>query len=375
MEPRWITTSEGVRELAEALAGEPVVALDSESDSLHHYREKVCLLQIGVESGPVWLVDTLAVHDLAPLAAVVADPAIEKAVHGADYDIATLRRDFGFDFANLLDTMLACRFLGLDGVGLAAALEREFGLHLSKGPRTADWSLRPLPREMVDYAADDVRTLVALRHRLIEQLRAIGREAWVREESAALTRLPAASRLPIPADWRRAQGARDLDATGVAAAIELFATREALAERLDRPRFKVAGDDLLTDLARTRPRTLEELARVPRVGRNGGRFARDWLAALERAARNGPAQPAEEERRSRDRPSPIVGARIGRLRAWRDGAAARVGLDPGLVLPQRLIVAVAVAGPRDPEGLSAVPGLRQWRIDAFGDDLLRLAGR
>lgn len=141
-----ITTQAGLEELALRLGREPVIACDLEADSLHHYREKVCLLQFSTPDYSA-LVDPLAVTDLSPLAPVMADPKIRKIFHGADYDMRSLHRDFGIEVENLFDTMIACQFLGEKEVGLAAALKKRFGVELDKQFQKADWSQRLLSPE------------------------------------------------------------------------------------------------------------------------------------------------------------------------------------------------------------------------------------
>src|SRR4051812_28273192 len=103
----WVRSAEELGRLADALRGSRRVAVDSESDSLYHQREKVCLIQVGTESGGLYLIDTLEVPDLSPLGPVIADPGILKIFHGADYDVTTMKRDFGFTFAGVFDTMIA----------------------------------------------------------------------------------------------------------------------------------------------------------------------------------------------------------------------------------------------------------------------------
>src|SRR5438105_12202752 len=156
---RWIRTPAELADLVASLQGRPAVALDTESDSLHHHREKVCLVQVGVEEGG-WLVDPLAARDLSALAPLLADPAVVKVLHGADYDVTTLKRDFGFAFAGLFDTMIAARFLGLPEIGLQALLRREFGVTLTKESQKDDWSRRPLTAAQEAYALADVAHLI-----------------------------------------------------------------------------------------------------------------------------------------------------------------------------------------------------------------------
>jgi len=177
----WIRTPRELADVAVSLAGSRAIALDSESDSLFHYFEKVCLLQLAGENGLGVLIDTLALKDLSPLAPLFADPAVTKVLHGADYDVTTLKRDFGFRFAGLFDTMIAARFLGLPAVGLQAVAREELGVELSKDLQKDDWSRRPLSPAQEAYALSDVRHLLELHGRLAQRLAEKGRLEWVLE--------------------------------------------------------------------------------------------------------------------------------------------------------------------------------------------------
>ncbi len=366
----WITTADEFASLAERIRREPVVALDTESDSLYHYREKVCLVQAGFRSSPPVLIDPLVLKNLSPLAEVAAGGEVELVFHGADYDVACLKRDFAFRFANLFDTMVASRFLGETDFGLVACLHRELGVHASKDERLADWSCRPLDPEQEVYALEDVAHLVALRDRLVDRLREAGREAWVREECAAVADLPAAASGPEPADFRNAPGARDLDPRGLAVLKALYEAREARCRATDRPRYKVAGDRDLLLLAQGRPHSVGALLALPHVPRNLRRTPGPWLEAIARGMDSPPVH--LDPPPPRPRSDPRVSERIGRLRAYRPEAAARLALDPGLLLPQRLIVALAVEAPRDLDAMAHIEGFRRWRVEVLGADLLRV---
>ncbi|MEK6717856.1 MAG: ribonuclease D, partial [candidate division NC10 bacterium] len=198
--PQWVRTPEELRALAAALAGGRIVALDTESDSLHSFPEKVCLVQVADERGTVSLVDPLAVRDLSALAPLVADPAVVKVFHGASYDLSSMKRDFGFAFAGIFDTMVAAQFLGLPALGLASLLERFFGIAPGRSRQKDDWAKRPLTPDQESYAAEDVRYLIPLRERLLQELRRQAREEWVEEECQALAATPAAQRIFAPND-------------------------------------------------------------------------------------------------------------------------------------------------------------------------------
>lgn len=363
----WVRTPEELRRLVEALEGCQGLALDSESDSLHHHFEKVCLLQLASDRAEAWLIDTLVLKDLSPLGPVLADSGVAKVLHGADYDVTTLKRDFGFRFEGLFDTMLAARFLGFTEFSLQALVRNELGIALTKDSQKDDWSRRPLTPRQEAYALDDVRHLLALHERLLDKLRERGRLEWVREECAAVAALPPAQRQKDPEAYLKIKGAQRLPPRALAILRELHAWRERRAEATDVPAFKLLGNDTLLLLAEKAPRVPEGLGRLP------PRVQRETPVLLE-AIERGRQLPASElpafPRSSRPVIPPEVRRRLEALRAWRAERAARDGLDASLVLPQRLIDRLAPAAPRDRAGLETIETLRRWRIEAYGGELL-----
>ncbi|RPJ56079.1 MAG: ribonuclease D, partial [Acidobacteria bacterium] len=207
----WIRRPDELAALVERLQAGSEVALDTESNSLHHFPERVCLIQLADPAGGVFLVDPLALADLSPFAPCLADPEVVKVFHGATYDLSSLKRDFGFRFARIFDTMVAAQFLGIAELGLSALLQRYFGISPTRSRQKDDWTARPLTPEQEAYAAEDVRHLLALRRQLLGELVARGREAWVEEECEALAELPAAERVFDPDDAFRVKGAGALD--------------------------------------------------------------------------------------------------------------------------------------------------------------------
>jgi ribonuclease D len=369
----WIRTREDVGRLAAALAGSRAVALDSESDSLYHHLEKVCLVQVATERGEGFLIDTLAVRDLAALGPLIADPGITKVFHGADYDVTTMKRDFGFRFAGVFDTMIASRFLGFTEIGLRAVAARELGVSLSKDSQKDDWSRRPLQPAQEAYALADVRHLLALHDRLRQQLQAAGRLAWAEEECAAVANLEMARRRVDPDAYQKVKGARQLPARNLAVLREVFRWREGLAEATDRPAFKILSNESLLALATASPRSRDELRPLRLPPR-----ALDEAASLLEAVARGLAVPAAELPAIPREPRPVVPEPVRRrreaLKVWRNAEAVRLALDPALVLPQRLIDRLADDRPRDLEALARVEGLRRWRAEAFGPAMLKALG-
>jgi ribonuclease D len=372
--PEIVATPQALRELVARLIREPLLAVDLEADSLHHYQEKVCLIQISTPREAV-IVDPLAVPDLAPLAPILADPAVRKVFHGADYDIRSLHRDFGIEVHNLFDTMVACQLLGEKEVGLAAVLLKRFGAELDKRYQKADWSRRPLSREMIEYAVRDTTLLIDLYGQLTDELRGKGRLAWVEEESELLTGVRAGSRDGGPL-FLRFKGAARMEPRSLAVLEELLRFRDEMARTLDLPPFKVLGSDTLRELAEKRPHRSTELAGITGLSQKlCSRYGRGILEAVAR----GMALPAAElpsfprpERFVKDR---LKEERVKRLKEWREEKAASLGIAAGTLANNALLEAVADAAPRRSEELTAVPAMKRWQREAFGDELLKLVNR
>jgi ribonuclease D len=348
------------------------IALDPEGDSLHHYPERLALLQLAARAGDAWLVDPLALPDLAALGPVFADSGVLLIVHAGDNDLVQLKRRHRFTFAGLFDTSIAARFLGVPALGLDVLLTRYLGVELPPSRQKDDWSARPLSPAQEHYAVADVQHLFALKDALVPELARAGRLHWVEEECAALAAQPVQERAPDPDAFAGLKGARELAPRGLAALRALYDLREALALRADRPPFKILGNETLVRLAGELPSDREALARIPGCT---PRVIERWGEAILAALHNATTLPEDAwprlERRSRPPLSAAVRRRIEALRAWRTEVSPRLGLEAGVVLPNRLIGAVAEAAPRDTDDLLAIEGLRRWRVEAVGDELLR----
>src|SRR5258708_29860887 len=191
--PTIVASAAALQTLVRRLETEPLIAVDTESNSLFAYREQVCLIQISTRDQD-WLLDPLAVTNLDILGPILANPRIEKVFHAAEYDLICLKRDYGFTFCNLFDTMLAARVLGLKVFGLGALLEQYFCIPVDKRYQRADWSLRPIPPDQMLYAQQDTHYLPALRDIILDLLRAADRLDEARESFDLMTEVPAATR-------------------------------------------------------------------------------------------------------------------------------------------------------------------------------------
>lgn len=338
---------------------------------MHHYPERLCLVQIAA-GADAYLVDPLPALDLAPLGAVFGDAGILTVVHAGDNDLAVLKRRFAFAFARLFDTSIATRLLGIRELGLDVVLQRFLGVPPARSRQKDDWSVRPLTPDQEAYAVGDVRHLIDLKDALLAELRARGRERWALEESAALAALVVSERPVDPDAYLKIRGARALPPRSLAVLRALFAMRLRLAVARDRPPFMIVGDDALREIAARRPRDVAALLAVPgctqrMVDRHG--------AAILGAVEEGEVAPGSElPFPPRRPPPPVVPAPVRRraeaLRAWRVAAATRLDLDPGVLLPGRLIDLIAAVPRLDREALEGIEGLRAWRIRELGDELI-----
>ncbi len=350
------------------------MSLDTEGDSLHHYPERLSLLQMATPAG-VWLIDPLALPDLTPLAPVFAAEAPLLVVHAGDNDLAHLKRRYGFAFRSVFDTSIAARFLGVKALGLDTLLATWLAVTLPPSRQRDDWSARPLSPAQLDYAAADVRHLFALRARLTDELSAVGRLAWVEEECAALAAQIVPERLVDPDAYLGVKGARELSPRGLAILRELWTLRESLARAADRPPFKILSEEILLALARGAPRDAAALATVPgATPRVVGRWGSALLRAVERGLGVAEADLPRWPHRPRPRIPGVVSRRVEALRRWRAGATERVGLEPGVLLPNRVIGLIAEAAPRTPDELAAVDGVRRWRAETFGGEIIAALG-
>jgi len=370
----YVRSSGTLSQVVSAFRREPLVAVDTEAASFHKYRDRIYLVQLSTRTATA-ILDPLALPDLAPLGGLLADRAVEKVFHDADYDLRILDRDYGFRPANVSDTRIAAQLAGEPAIGLAALLEKYVGVKLSKEHQKADWSRRPLPEEMLAYAAADTRHLPALRDALFARLRALGRDAWAQEEFERLEALRWTGGAAGGSDgadaYLRIKGAKTLIGRQLAALRELHGWRAELAERQDKAPFRIIGNDALLALSRALPRTRAALAQTPGVPQTlAARHEAALLEAVRRALALDEADLPRIDRPARAPRDPDFDSRVERLKAARNRVATQLALDPGVLCGRPLLEAVARARPQDRAGLAQVDELRRWQIEALGDALL-----
>ncbi len=367
----WIDSIAAVENLQALLRRQPALAVDTESDSLYSYFEKVCLLQLSTREND-YIIDPLAA-DVAALGAIFGDARIEKTFHAAEYDLLCLKRDYGFGFDNIFDTMLAARILGWENVGLGSILQERFGVTLNKKMQRADWGQRPLSREQVEYAREDTHYLLALRDRQFAELEQRGRLQEAREEFARLARVEPAPRRFDPDAYWNLKGTRDLDPARLGALRELYRWRDAEARKRDRPPFKVLSDATMLTLVLARPPSPRALQNVGGISPHI--FQRYHAAILDAVDKGGahPQTQIPQPRARRERPlDNRARTRLARLKEWRRQRADARGVAPDVIVSNDALYEIARVYPRTFDALREI-GLGEWKLQEYGAELLAVA--
>ena len=352
------------------LSCEPLLAVDTEAASFHRYYDRVYLVQLSSRSRTV-IIDPLGVGALGRLGAILADGNVEVVFHDADYDLRLLDQQYGFRASRIFDTRVAAQLLNEPGIGLAALLEKYLAVSLDKRFQRADWSIRPLSRDMLRYAADDTRHLPALRDILRDRLTLLGRLSWAEEEFSLLEQVRWGSSDGEEPGYLRVKGARLLRGRSLAALRELYQWRDETAARADRAAFRIINTEPLLEIAKTLPTDVAALRAIRGVGQDlVERRGRDILAAVRRALELPEQELPRIERGTRRPADPAFDARVEQLKAKRNELAIRLSLAPGVLCPNATLEAIARAVPGSLEELRAIPGVRQWQVETVGRDLL-----
>ena len=348
------------------------IAVDTEGASFHRFVDRVYLLQLSTRQQSL-IVDPLAVPPaaLASLGTLLESRDVQVVFHDADYDLRLLRRDYGWTIRNIFDTRVAAQLLGIRAFGLAALLEQYFGVKLDKKHQRADWSMRPLPQDMLDYAEQDTRYLLDLRDRMRENLEKKGRLAWQREECDRLEDLKLSDEDPGSA-FLRIKGARDLERRELAVFRELVIWRDSVARELDRATFRVMGNEQLFDIAKTRPADVKALVAVKGVSRGlVERRSGEIFSAIKRGMAVPEADLPKFPKAPRWDRDPDFDGRVGKLKVARDEIATKLDMDQGVLCARDRMEAVARKNPQSLDEMAAIPELRRWQIEVLGDAFVK----
>ena len=369
-----------LQRVAARLARCNAIGVDTEADSFYAYQEKVCLLQISDDEAD-YVIDPLALkRDLSPLAPVFANPDIVKIFHGADYDIVSLKRDHGFAFHNLFDSLIAAQLLGLPKFGLADLIERYFGIQLDKAFQRHDWAARPLLPEHLEYARGDTHWLRAIRELMSRKLVTAGKMKPFAEECRILEGRTWQGKGFDPEGWTRVKGSAVLDDEGKRVLRALWAYRDGQARQLDRPTFKVIPDEILLAVATRLPRRTSELDAV--IASKSGLRRRHERGLLDAVAAGlvdeTPIAVPTREKPTGPKPR-LVGRAAERalneLKSWRNGRGGNPNTAAFTVASSGTLKNIALMRPRTLAELAAVADVRAWQVEAFGDEILAVLDR
>jgi ribonuclease D len=361
-----VTDTRHLVEVCHTLAQATRVALDTEADSMHHYPEKVCLVQVATPE-QAYLIDPLAIRDLSPLTPILADQGIQKILHGADYDVRGMNRDWGMVFNNLFDTHLAARVLGLERVGLAGLLLDVLEIDIPKDKRIqrADWSLRPLNEEALSYAVGDVIHLFALQDALEERLQTLGRSAWSAEECVRQTEVRYTLPDPVAAVFAMKES-HGMDGRALAVLSALQEFREGQGRRLDRPPAYILSAAVMGAIALAPGLPLEKQPELSQGTLR--RFEHGILAAVRKGIDGPPLEIPAPQFPARARPSTSQVKRLANLKLWRTAEAKTLEVDASMVWPMRSLERLA----REPGTLTDEQyssEVRAWQREQFSESL------
>jgi ribonuclease D len=368
----YIESPVELKRIVEQLASEPLLAVDTESNSLYAYKERVCLIQLSTRQAD-YIIDPLSIDDLQPLAPLLAADHIEKVFHAAEYDVMCLKRDYGFVFRNIFDTMAAARICGLKAVGLGSLLEDFIGIQMDKSHQLDDWGRRPLSPDSLHYAQLDTHYLPHLRDELQSKLIAMGRIEEAREVFEEICQSPAAVKREFDPDgfWRI--GRPNLFKRQELLILrELHSLREEIAQQRDIPPFKVFTNNVLIALTKSMPTSLDDLKSIRGLSvQHNRRYGRQILQAIRRgrSQRRLPPQPRQ------DRSDPLITERYIALHTWRKERAILRGVESDVIVSKQTLWELAENAPDSLDELDGIRGMGPWRTTAYGEEILDVLSR
>lgn len=376
--PILVNNQASFAQLIAHLRTQPIIGLDTESNSLFRYYPHVCLIQITAYVDPQqpvsdmvvdYLLDPLALKNISALAPILSDPATEVIMHAAENDIIILQRDFSFQFSNVFDTQLAACILGWKQVGSAAILQDLFGVTSDKNMQRTDWGQRPLNQKQIAYAQLDTHFLPALRLRLIEALQKSGHWEEATEAFALLRQVTYQE--PAPRTFWQMKHTREVPTAATNVLEALWLWRENEAQRRDRPPFKIMTDAQLTQLATVQPTAVDALAHMQGFGpKIANQYGLQLIETIHQSRQRSLPEPPEAILRPEQLVPKPVQNRFEALRHWRTAVAEQRGVQPDIVFTNSTLLAIAQLEPKSADDLLAVPEIGPWKARTYGPAIL-----
>ena len=360
----YIDTPQTLFECSQTLVKTPTISVDTESNSLYVYREQVCLIQISTRTAD-YLIDTLALTDLSPLASIFANPKQEKIFHAAEYDIICLKRDYGFEIANIFDTMVAARILGETAVGLGSLLLSRLGIAVEKKYQRANWGIRPLPTAMIEYGRQDSHYLYPLRVILERELKEKGLRDLALEDFRLGCEAGAHSQVPAPATFWKVAGSNEISPSEAAILQSLCDFRETQAAKQNVPPFKILSNEVLVHLCKEPPAEFTDLANYRGITPH---LAERFGTGLMKAIQHGQTLPPLY-RPGKPRPDERFLRRFEALKEWRKKKGIELKVKSDVILPRDFLEQIAAENPLTIPALHSLMARIPWRYQHFSKEI------
>ncbi|MBT3175814.1 MAG: ribonuclease D [Desulfobacula sp.] len=373
MNYKFIESDEELKSVCDDLLKEKIISVDLEADSMHCYKEKICLIQIATAK-EAFLIDPFEIKEIPPFINVLENNDVIKVFHGADFDIRSLDRDYKARVNNLFDTEIACRFLGIKERGLAALLKKNFDVDLDKKFQKVDWARRPLKPEMIEYSVGDVAYLTKLHDIIRKKLVSNGRFSWAKEEFEILARVRYVNNHVLPL-FTKFKGAGKLDNRSLAVLENLLHVRLKIAEKKDKPLFKIFSNLSLMIMANKKPVAIDQMIKIGAISKRQADMYGDLcLEAIGKAMDLEHKELPSYPKTRRPKKNIIVQERIERLKKMREKLSSSIGIEPGFLLNNAMIGSIAFENPSTSEDLLKIENIRHWQVDAIGEKIFSSLG-
>jgi len=364
-----LTLADAVAEIAKA----PEIALDTESNSLYVYQEHICVIQISTGK-KIYIIDPVRINDMSVLNEITSNPGIVKYIHGADYDVGGLKRDFHYVFNNIFDTMIAAQYCNFPRIGMADLVEHYFGIRLEKKFTKSNWGERPISLQQLIYLCQDVQYLIDVGRNLRKRLEECDLTEEAELEFRFLEQRPAVDTMLQTASVWNIKGARALSPQSVSVLYELFLWREKRAGSINIPPFKILNNKTMIMLAELMPDNKDVLFTIKGITNTVyNRCGHDIMRAIKKGKNSNPSRvPTPEKKRGRRAIHWEDQDLVDALKKWRTQEAEKRGVHHLAVLPGHVLEEIARNKPASKAKLLETPGLGEKRCNLYCDGILRV---
>ncbi|MBU8849586.1 MAG: HRDC domain-containing protein [Desulfobacterales bacterium] len=373
MNYKFIESDAELKNICDAFLNEKTIAVDLEADSLHCFKEKICLIQVATAK-QAFLIDPFKIKEISPFSKVLENEDVIKVFHGADFDIRSLDRDYHARVNNLFDTEIACRFLGVKERGLAALLKQNFNVNADKKYQKADWAKRPLKQGMIEYSVGDVAYLTKLHDIIHQKLVANRRFSWAKEEFEIQEQVRYENNHALPL-FRKVKGAGKIDNRSLAVLENLLQLRLKIAQKKDRPLFKILSNSSLMAMSHTKPVTIDQMVKTRAISpKQADMYGKLCVEAIVKAVNLDNKELPSYPKTRRPKKDVIVQEKIKHLKKMREKLSHSIGIEPGFLLNNTIIASIAFKSPATLKDLLKIEHVRQWQVETIGRDIISTLG-